>query len=118
MGELALASDDEARISSTCTVFAETEVISLIAHGVALGAILRGLHRSLVQRIVAMVRSVGLSQPLMLSGGVAWNQAVQVMLAEELGTPVVLPRYPQLMGAYGAALIAMQMPSPAKTSGM
>lgn len=111
MGKLALSVSQEASISSTCTVFAETEVISLIAHGVALEAILRGLHRSLVKRVAAMVRSVGLTPPLMLSGGVAWNLAVRAMLAEELSTPVVLPSYPQLMGAYGAALIARDIPS-------
>src|SRR5512136_654389 len=107
MGQIALAALDEVSISSTCTVFAESEVISLIAHGVALESILRGLHRSLVKRIVAMIRTVGLTPPLMLSGGVAQNQAIPRMLEEETGEKVILPRSPQLMGAYGAALIAL-----------
>jgi predicted CoA-substrate-specific enzyme activase len=109
LGDEALSTEDEVAISSTCTVFAESEVISLIAHGVPLESILRGLHRSLVKRIVAMIRQVGLTEPLMLSGGVAHNQAIQVMLAEETGEVVILPRHPQLAGAYGAALIAMEM---------
>jgi predicted CoA-substrate-specific enzyme activase len=107
MGSQALSSEQEVPISSTCTVFAESEVISLIAHGVPLPAILRGLHRSLTRRVVALVRSIGLFPPLMLSGGVAHNQAVRQMLEEECQTPVILPRYPQLMGAYGAALISL-----------
>lgn len=106
MGEEALATSEEVSISSTCTVFAESEVISLIAHGVAVPSILRGLHRSLIKRIMAMIRTVGLVPPLMLSGGVVQNPAICQMLAEETGEQVVLPRYPQLMGAHGAALLA------------
>lgn len=108
MGEAALAATEEVPISSTCTVFAESEVVSLIAHGVDLGPILRGLHRALVRRVVAMIRSVGLRPPLMLSGGVVRNPAVRRMLEEETGEKVLLPRYPQLMGAYGAALLALE----------
>jgi len=109
MGEVALSAAQEVSISSTCTVFAESEVISLIAHGVAVESILRGLHRSLIKRVVAMIRTVGLTPPLVLSGGVAQNQAIPRMLEEETGEKVILPRYPQLMGAYGAALLALEM---------
>ncbi len=107
MGEEALSVTEERAISSTCTVFAESEIVSLISRGVGVPAILRGLHRSLIKRIVAMIRTVGLESPLMLSGGVVKNPAIQHMLAEETGEEVVLPRYPQLMGAYGAALLAL-----------
>jgi predicted CoA-substrate-specific enzyme activase len=108
LGEQALSTLDEASISSTCTVFAESEVISLIAHGVPLASILRGLHRSLIQRIIAMLSSVGIVPPLMLSGGVALNPAVQKMLQAETGEKVVVPAFPQLIGAQGAALIALE----------
>ncbi len=108
MGEIALSVSEEVLISSTCTVFAESEVISLIAHGTPVAAILRGLHRSLVKRIVAMIRAVGLLPPLMLSGGVVRNPAVCRMLEEETGETMVLPHRPQLMGAYGAALFALE----------
>ncbi len=112
MGGIALAATEEVPVSSTCTVFAESEVISLIAHGVPIGPILRGLHRSLIKRISAMVRSVGLVAPLMLSGGVVHNEAIPRMLGEEVGQEVIVPRYPQLMGAYGAALIALGIGDP------
>ena len=108
MGQVALSASEEVAISSTCTVFAESEVISLIAHGVAVEPILRGLHRSLIKRIVAMIRTVGLVPPLMLSGGVVQNQAIPRMLEQETGEKVILPSYPQLMGAFGAALIALE----------
>ncbi len=105
VGPVALAATAEVQISSTCTVFAESEIISLLAHGAAVEAILRGLHRSLIKRIVAMIHTVGLVPPLMLSGGVAQNPAIRRMLEEETGAEVILPRHPQLMGAYGAALM-------------
>jgi (R)-2-hydroxyacyl-CoA dehydratese activating ATPase len=107
MGTFALSVTEEVSISSTCAVFAESEIVSLIANGVAVECILRGLHRSLVRRVLALLRSIGLTFPLMLSGGVAHNEAVRRMLEEETGTEVILPREPQLVGAHGAALIAL-----------
>ncbi len=106
MGQEVLSAPHEVSISSTCTVFAESEVISLLAHGVAVAPILRGLHRSLLKRIVAMIRMVGFVPPLMLSGGVVKNPAVSQMLSEEIGHEAMIPRHPQLTGAYGAALLA------------
>jgi predicted CoA-substrate-specific enzyme activase len=108
LGDLALSTSEEASISSTCTVFAESEVISLIAHGVSLPSILRGLHHSLVRRIMAMARTVGMVPPLMLSGGVAQNQAIRRLLEGETGETILVPEYPQLIGALGAALIAQE----------
>ncbi len=110
----ALAASDEAPISSTCTVFAESEVISLIARGIPLDAIVRGLHRSMISRIATMIYHVGLVAPLMLSGGVARNPAVPAMLKEVTGEAVVVPEQPQLMGAYGAALLALELGRPGR----
>ncbi|MEW6717988.1 MAG: acyl-CoA dehydratase activase [Chloroflexota bacterium] len=109
MGREALSAAREVPISSTCTVFAETEIVSLIAHGEAVPSILRGLHRSLTKRLLAMVRTVGLVTPLMLSGGVAQNPAILHMLEEETGEQVILPLHPQLVGAHGAALFALEI---------
>lgn len=105
LGRRALSVSREEPISSTCTVFAESEIISLIARGADPEAILRGLHRSLVGRVISMVRSVGIVPPVMLSGGVARNEAVRSMIADATGQDVIVPREPQLMGAYGAALL-------------
>lgn len=106
LGPTALAAPDAVRITSTCTVFAESEIISLVAHGEPVDRILLGLHAGLVSRILAMVRGVGLVPPLMLSGGVARNSAIVALLGEQSGQEVHLPSRPQLMGAYGAALLA------------
>ncbi len=104
MGTLALSTGEQVAISSTCTVFAESEIISLLAQGVPVAPILRGLHLSLLTRVLAMVHTVGLVPPLMLSGGVARNPALPRLLEQETGVPVLVPPHPQLMGAYGAAL--------------
>jgi len=109
IGQSALSVSEDVPISSTCTVFAESEVVSLIARGMTVPPILRGLHRSLVRRIVSMIRTVGLESPLMLSGGVVQNPAIRHMLEEETGEPALLPLHPQLTGAYGAALLALEM---------
>ena len=108
LGEVALSAGDEATLSSTCTVLAESEIVSLLAHGVAVEPILKGLHRALVERLVAMIRTVGLRPPLMLSGGVARNPAIARLLEAETGQRVIVPPHPQLMGAYGAALVALE----------
>jgi len=107
-----LATEEEVPISSTCTVFAESEMISLMARGEALGPIVRGLYRSLVKRIGSMAKGAGMRPPLMLSGGVAKSHAMQQLLAEELGAELRVPEEPQLMGAYGAALAALKQGQP------
>lgn len=106
LGPTALSAPEAVRITSTCTVFAESEIISLVAHGEPVDRILLGLHAGLVSRILAMVRTVGLVPPLLLSGGVARNTAIVALLAEQSGQQVTMPSQPQLMGAYGAALLA------------
>jgi len=109
MGSVALSATEEVAISSTCTVFAESEIISMLAQGIEVEPILMGLHRSLVKRVVAMVRSVGLVPPLLLSGGVVKNPAICKVIEAETKEKVFIPEYPQLMGAYGAALFALGM---------
>lgn len=108
LGTRVLAGAEEEQITSTCTVFAESEIISLIARGAEVDPILRGLHRSLTGRIVTMIKSIGWTAPVMLSGGVALNAGVRTMLGEALGEQVTVPSEPQLTGAYGAALLARE----------
>lgn len=92
-------------VSSTCTVFAESEVISLVAAGEPLPGIVRGLHRALASRVAALVRGPGAAAAeVFLSGGVALNAAMVAALGEELGRVVQVLPEPQLVGALGAAL--------------
>jgi predicted CoA-substrate-specific enzyme activase len=111
MGRRSLASKKVVRLASTCTVFGESEVISLIAAGEAVEDILAAIHRAVVERILAMAASLrGLPSFLLgrvvLSGGVARNEAVARLLSEKLGMDTRVPANPQTVGALGAALIA------------
>jgi predicted CoA-substrate-specific enzyme activase len=94
-------------VSSTCTVFAESEVISLVAGGEPLEGILKGLHQALAARVAALARGTAASGEVFMSGGVALNVAMVAALQEALGRPVQVVPEPQLVGALGAALSAL-----------
>ncbi len=108
LGELAEKAPKPARISSLCTVFAESEVISLIAGGESRENIIAGIHEAISLRIVAMASRLGLASPLMMTGGVAKNSGVVKALEKALGKPIEISPYAQLTGAIGAALLAGQ----------
>jgi predicted CoA-substrate-specific enzyme activase len=104
-GALSLKADRPAAISSLCTVFAESEVISLIAKGERRANIIAGIHQSIGARVIAMAKRVGIKAPLMMTGGVAKNIGVVKALEERAGLPVQVPPHAQVNGAIGAALI-------------
>ena len=108
IGGLGLQSNDPASISSTCTVFAESEVISLFAQGTKKENIAAGIHKSIARRVAGMAKRIGVAPLLVFCGGVAKNVAVRKFLEEELEFEVVIPDHPQLTGAIGAALIAQE----------
>ena len=91
-------------VSSTCTVFAESEVISLVAQGAPLEGIVRGLHEALASRVAALAGVLGADVAITMSGGVALNAAMVAALSRALGRPVEVLPEPQLVGALGAAL--------------
>lgn len=96
-------------LSSTCTVFAESEVVSLIADGTEVSEIVGGLHRAIASRAQALVRRVQRDPSgykVAMSGGVARNQGVVRALQEALGCHISTPEEPDTVGALGAALIA------------
>lgn len=108
IGMFALKSNNPAAISSTCTVFAESEVISLFAKGASKEDIASGIHKSIARRVGGMAKRIGVAPQLAFCGGVAKNNAVKKYLEVELGFDIVRPEYPQLTGAIGAALIAQK----------
>ena len=97
-------------VSSTCTVFAESEVVSLVARGEPVEGIVRGLHASLARRVASLAGAVPPGDALFLSGGVALNPAMVSALGEALGRPPAVVPDPQLVGALGAALAAASVP--------
>lgn len=108
MGDLALKASNPASISSTCTVFAESEVISLFASGTSKENIAGGIHKSIAKRVAGMAKRIDVSPLLVFCGGVAKNVGVKKYLEEELGFEIQSPQYPQLCGALGAALIVLE----------
>ena len=105
-GQLALAAPRRARISSTCTVFAESEVITHLATGVGRNEIIAGIHEAIAARVATMVGRIPVRDEVVLTGGVAHNAGVARMLEEKLDHPISVPEQAQLTGAIGAALIA------------
>ena len=92
------------RISSTCTVFAESEVISQRANNVNLCDLVAGIHLSVASRTASLVKRLGLLPPVVMTGGVALNGGVVRALERELDTKITVSPIAQLNGAYGAAL--------------
>ncbi len=91
-------------VSSTCTVFAESEVISLVAEGEPVEGILKGVHQSLASRVAGLAGLLPPGGAVYMSGGVALGRAMVDALAAALGRPVTVLAEPQLVGALGAAL--------------
>jgi predicted CoA-substrate-specific enzyme activase len=107
LSEMALNTHNRAKINSLCTVFAESEVVGLLARGVSRDEIAGGLCYSIAERISSMTKKVGISGPVFISGGVAYNGAVVSGISDILDEDVYIIDEPQLNGAYGAALVAM-----------
>jgi len=107
-GREALLAENDLNISSMCTVFAESEVTSLIAKGNHRREIARGLHASVIRRAAGMINRVSSEGDIVFTGGVAKNPCMVVFLAEKLGRKVLIPENPQFIGALGAALLALE----------
>ena len=100
----ALKSDNPANISSTCTVFAESEVISQLATGRNIPDLVAGICKSVAIRVAALAKRVGIVEEVCMSGGVAKNSGVRNAMSKELGVDIVFSKDAQLMGALGAAI--------------
>jgi predicted CoA-substrate-specific enzyme activase len=96
-------------ISNTCTVFAESEVISQLASGKKLEDVALGAHKSIAQRIAGLCNRIGIADAVVMTGGVALNHNVVTAIEKEIGHPIVRLEDPQAMGALGAAIFALEM---------
>ncbi len=105
-GVLSLQSKNPSKISSVCTVFAESEIISLIAKGENREDITSGIHLSIARRIASMVKRLGMIPPVAMSGGVALNVGLVDALEKILETKIETTPFSQYSGALGAALLA------------
>ncbi len=93
-------------INSTCTVFAESEIISLLANGHSKPSIISGIHYSIARRTARMARRVGIGERVYFDGGPALNAGLVAALSDELQRDIIIPEHPQITTALGAALLA------------
>jgi len=96
------------KISSMCTVFAESEVVSLLHEGEARERVARAVHEAIAERAAGLLKRIGFQHPIMFAGGVAKNPYLKFALEKRLGTELYVPDEPQIVGAVGAALEAVQ----------
>jgi len=108
LGDLALSASKIVQINSLCTVFAESEVVSLIARGEESSAIALALHQAAATRIAGMARRIGLKERVVFAGGAALNRCLRQLIGEKLGVELTVPCEPQIVGALGAALLARE----------
>lgn len=108
LGTLAGQADSIIDISSTCAVFAESEVISRLASGIKPANVAAGIHQSVARRVAGLAIRVGIIPTVVLTGGVAKNEGIVKSLSSEIGQNIIVSPNCQLTGALGAALIAMK----------
>ncbi|MEW6553114.1 MAG: acyl-CoA dehydratase activase [Actinomycetota bacterium] len=109
LSELSLRSREPAQITSQCSVFAESEVITLLNEGAEISDIAAGINEAIAARLASMVRKVGLEEQVTVSGGCAKNRGLIAALEKKLGVQVrLLGMDPQVIGALGAALVAVR----------
>lgn len=96
------------KISSTCTVFAESEVISHISQGSAIEDVITGLHKAIAERIHTMSSRIGFEKEVAFTGGVAKNKGFVDALSKKIGLSPTVPEEPQIICAFGAALAAIK----------
>jgi predicted CoA-substrate-specific enzyme activase len=106
IGALALSASGVIHINSLCTVFAESEVVSLIAKGEEISTIALALHEAIATRIETMVRRVGIKGEIIFAGGGAYNRCLVKLLEQKMEQKLIVPESPQTVGALGAALLA------------
>lgn len=110
LGPVSLQSRQEVPISSMCTVFAESEVISLIAQNCEKADIARGVHRAIAGKACSLLARVNPCPEYMMTGGVAKNPGVVRAVEEKLGAELFLCPDPEIVGAVGAALCGLEEP--------
>jgi len=101
----AMSAEKAEVINNTCTVFAESEVISLVTQGVPRNEISLGIHKSIAQRAVNLLKRVSIQKGVLFAGGVALNKCMTDLIEKELGCRLIIPDDPQMVGAIGCAYL-------------
>jgi predicted CoA-substrate-specific enzyme activase len=118
MGKLSLKAKNDVTISSTCTVFAEQEVITKLAEGTPLADLIAGIHKAIAIRIIGLINRLKIEPVVVVTGGGAKNVGLVKALETRLGIPVIIPPEPLLTGAIGAAVLAKEIVQDAAEKGI
>jgi (R)-2-hydroxyacyl-CoA dehydratese activating ATPase len=108
IGPLSLEATNPVDFTTGCAVFAESEAVSRISEGALPADILAGVHKAMAAKIVNLVVRLGLTEDCVMVGGGAKDIGLVKMLEIDLGVPLLVPEYPQITAAYGAALLKKQ----------
>lgn len=106
LSNLASGSNQSLHLNNTCVVFAESEIVGLIAEGKSPSDIARAIHLSIAERITAQLNQLKWQPPLVFTGGVALNKDLGNILSQLNGVEIIIPAHPEITGALGAAIIA------------
>ncbi|MCD4678093.1 MAG: acyl-CoA dehydratase activase [Desulfobacula sp.] len=109
LGDFSLKADKPSKISSICTVFAESEVISMIAGQEKREDIIAGIHESAAARVAVLAMKIKIKEPVMMTGGVAKNKGMIAALEKRLGFELIVENFAQENGAIGAAVLASRL---------
>lgn len=108
LGDISQSSTKKIDINSTCVVFAESEIIGLIADGFEKPNIINAVHRSIAKRTKNLTSQLHWQKPIVFTGGVAKNSGMQIAISEIMGTKVIVPEDSFITGALGAAIFAKE----------
>ena len=108
MGKVHFQAKEWAQVSSTCTVFAESEVISQLSKGLPRESIVAGVHQSVASKACSLAYRIGVKNDVVMCGGVAQNAGVVDAIEKELKQSIIVAPHPQITGALGAALMAYE----------
>jgi len=107
IGRLSLESTKDISFSAVCTVFVKSEAVAFMKQGVNKADIMAGLHKAITQRVMTLLKRVGIADKFVITGGIGKNVGVVMKLGEKLdGIKITVPEEPQIAGALGAALFA------------
>ena len=117
LGSISAKSTNMVRISSTCTVFAQLEVVARLSEGVPIADIVAGVNDAIASRAVNMIRRLKIEPDVVFTGGVAKNTGVVKAVRENLGCEVLVPKDPLISGAIGAAILGKELTLKAQAKG-
>ena len=106
MGPISLGASKQLQLTTTCAVFAESEIVAEVHRGSSKEDILWAVHESIATKVASAGKRFGIEEELVFTGGVALNTGVVAALEQQVGLDIRVPEKPDIVGALGAAILA------------